>query len=351
MGQNSSKRQSSDARQLGCVFQDMTPPKSILRKCTDMPKPIQLVKFTKAIARHTKIRDQNPSLGKICPGEPQQCSPNAPKFEIRSLAAHKACVKSVTMRVHARATPAEIVEVIEIEAPLPAELASPMFVMAPVLEAPRCVRMERAQKIPSAPCTDGTKLAWKGLVVVVSQSSRGVQGFLKLENPAPSVIVTGFHSSATVDVVHDALWEIPTVQGGQTTENLDTASVRHAAKTEIVVVVEIGALLPTESAHPDVRRSTRLGVFSSCCGVSQVRSRCGVFRPHPRSRCRVRDSCAHRFLGFSDYHKNSGVQQSSQLRQCRSPRGQPWSVDAFDKSSTSLSWRRSRSSRRFRRRL
>ena len=33
-------RRSSDARQLGCVFQDMTPPKSILRKCTDMRKPI-----------------------------------------------------------------------------------------------------------------------------------------------------------------------------------------------------------------------------------------------------------------------------------------------------------------------
>ena len=36
LGQKSSKRQSSDARQLGCVFQDMTPPKSILRKGTDM---------------------------------------------------------------------------------------------------------------------------------------------------------------------------------------------------------------------------------------------------------------------------------------------------------------------------
>ena len=68
--QNSSERRSSDARQLGCVFQDMTPPKSILRKCTDMQKPIQRVKFTKAIARHTKIRDQNPSLGYNCPGEP-----------------------------------------------------------------------------------------------------------------------------------------------------------------------------------------------------------------------------------------------------------------------------------------
>ena len=84
LGQNSSKRRFSDARQLGCVFQDMTPPKSILRKSTDMPKPIQRVKFTKAIARHTKIRDQNPSLGYICPGAPHERSPNAPKFEDRS---------------------------------------------------------------------------------------------------------------------------------------------------------------------------------------------------------------------------------------------------------------------------
>ena len=84
LGQNSSKRQSFDARQLGCVFQDMTPPKSILRKCTNMPKPIQRVKFTKAVARHTEIRDQTPSLGIICPGEPHQRSPNAPKFEDRS---------------------------------------------------------------------------------------------------------------------------------------------------------------------------------------------------------------------------------------------------------------------------
>ena len=67
MGQKSSKRRSSNARQLGCVFQDMKPPKSILRKCTDMRKPIQRVKFTKAIARHTKMRDQNPSLGYITP--------------------------------------------------------------------------------------------------------------------------------------------------------------------------------------------------------------------------------------------------------------------------------------------
>ena len=77
---------SSNTRQLGCVFQDMEPPKlsSILRKSSDMQKPIQLVKFTEAIARLTKIRDQNPSLGLICPGEPHERSPNAPKFEDRS---------------------------------------------------------------------------------------------------------------------------------------------------------------------------------------------------------------------------------------------------------------------------
>ena len=50
-----------------------------------MPKPIQRVKFTKALARHTKIRDQNTSLEKNCPGELHQRSLNAPKFEDRSL--------------------------------------------------------------------------------------------------------------------------------------------------------------------------------------------------------------------------------------------------------------------------
>ena len=74
---------SSKTRQLGCVFQDMEPPKltSILRKSSDMQKPIQRVKFTKAIARHTKNRDPNLSLGLICPVEPHQRNPNAPKFE------------------------------------------------------------------------------------------------------------------------------------------------------------------------------------------------------------------------------------------------------------------------------
>ena len=79
-------RNSSNTRQLCCVFQDMEPPKSssILRKISDIRKPIRCVKFTKAVARHTKIRDQNPSLGYNCPGEPHDRSPNAPKFEDRS---------------------------------------------------------------------------------------------------------------------------------------------------------------------------------------------------------------------------------------------------------------------------
>ena len=77
---------SSNTRQLGCVFQDMEPPKSssILRKSSSIRKPIRCVKFTKAVVRHADIRDQNPSLGMICPGDhPHQRSPNAPKFEDR----------------------------------------------------------------------------------------------------------------------------------------------------------------------------------------------------------------------------------------------------------------------------
>ena len=76
----------SSTRKLGCVFQDMEPPKSssILRKSSNTRKPIRCVKFTKAVVRHANIRDQNPSLGLICPGEPHQRSPNAPKFEDRS---------------------------------------------------------------------------------------------------------------------------------------------------------------------------------------------------------------------------------------------------------------------------
>ena len=75
-------RRSSNARHLGCVFQDMKPPKSILRKSSDMQKPIQRVKFTKAIARHTKMRDQNPSLGLICPGNLISAAPTLQNLRI-----------------------------------------------------------------------------------------------------------------------------------------------------------------------------------------------------------------------------------------------------------------------------
>ena len=77
---------SSNTRQLGCVFQDMEPPKSssILRKRSDIRKPIRCVKFTKAVVRHGDIRDQHPSLGMICLCELLQHSSNSTKFEDRS---------------------------------------------------------------------------------------------------------------------------------------------------------------------------------------------------------------------------------------------------------------------------
>ena len=73
-------------RQLGCVLQDMEPPKSspILRTSSNIRKPIRCVKFTEGVERHADIRDQTPSLGMICPGDPHQRNPNAPKFEDRS---------------------------------------------------------------------------------------------------------------------------------------------------------------------------------------------------------------------------------------------------------------------------
>ena len=57
-----------NTRQLGCVFEDMEPPKSTttLRKSSTISKPIRCVQFT------TMLR------------EPHQRNPNAPKFEDRS---------------------------------------------------------------------------------------------------------------------------------------------------------------------------------------------------------------------------------------------------------------------------
>ena len=85
-GNKSAVAMLKSTRQLGCVFQDMEPPKfsSILRKSSDIWKPIRCVKFTKAVVRHADNRDQNPSFGMICTGEPHQRSLNASKFEDRS---------------------------------------------------------------------------------------------------------------------------------------------------------------------------------------------------------------------------------------------------------------------------
>ena len=64
----------------------MEPPKSssILRKSSNTLKPIRCVRFTKAVVRQDNIRDRNPSLGMIRPGDRHQRNPNAPKFEDRS---------------------------------------------------------------------------------------------------------------------------------------------------------------------------------------------------------------------------------------------------------------------------
>ena len=64
----------------------MEPPKSspILRKSSNILKPIRCVQFTKAVLRHANIRDQKPSLGVSCPSDPHQRNPNAPNFEVRS---------------------------------------------------------------------------------------------------------------------------------------------------------------------------------------------------------------------------------------------------------------------------
>ena len=85
-GDKSAEPKLKITRQLGCEIQDMGPPKSssILRKSSNILKPIRCVRFTEAVLRHANIRDQNPSLGMICPGDPHQPNPNAPKFEDRS---------------------------------------------------------------------------------------------------------------------------------------------------------------------------------------------------------------------------------------------------------------------------
>ena len=69
-------------RHFVCVFQDTDPPKSttILRKSSNILKPIRCVRITKAVVRHANIRDQNPSLGMMCPSDPHQRNPQCPKI-------------------------------------------------------------------------------------------------------------------------------------------------------------------------------------------------------------------------------------------------------------------------------
>ena len=69
-------------RQLGCVFQDMEAQKSTTTEELKQTEANPIVRFTEAVLRH--IRDQNPSRGMICSGDPQHRNPNAPKFEDRS---------------------------------------------------------------------------------------------------------------------------------------------------------------------------------------------------------------------------------------------------------------------------
>ena len=80
-GDKSAVAKLKSTRQVACVFQDMEPPKysSILRKSSNILKPIRCVRLTKAVLRHANIRDQNPSLGMICPGFLSSAQPQRPK--------------------------------------------------------------------------------------------------------------------------------------------------------------------------------------------------------------------------------------------------------------------------------
>ena len=64
----------------------MEPPKSssILRKSSNIREKSDVQNSQKAVARRADIRNQNPSLGMICPSELHQRNSNAPKFEGRS---------------------------------------------------------------------------------------------------------------------------------------------------------------------------------------------------------------------------------------------------------------------------
>ena len=72
---------------MGCVFQDLEPPKSssISRKSTKVSRLIRCVQFSKAALRHADIRESKDlPLGVICPADPHERSPYPPNFEDRS---------------------------------------------------------------------------------------------------------------------------------------------------------------------------------------------------------------------------------------------------------------------------
>ena len=69
-----------DARQLGCVFQDIEPPESlsILREGSKVLGSIRRVRFTRTLLRQANIREnKGPSLGQIQVQIPHQRSPYA----------------------------------------------------------------------------------------------------------------------------------------------------------------------------------------------------------------------------------------------------------------------------------
>ena len=68
-----------ETQNLGCVFQVVEPPRSssILRKSSTTTKPIRCVRFSTAGLLNAKLRDQNPSLSKVCHGDSPQRSSNA----------------------------------------------------------------------------------------------------------------------------------------------------------------------------------------------------------------------------------------------------------------------------------
>ena len=76
-----------ETKNLGCVSQDVEPPRSssILRKSSTTMKPIRCARFSTAVLRNAKLRDQNPSLNKMCHQNSHQPCSNAPKLEDRSL--------------------------------------------------------------------------------------------------------------------------------------------------------------------------------------------------------------------------------------------------------------------------